>query len=74
MITELQRQRLKAGLSMNLNKTKIMTTNTSNERLNIGGGKIECVNEVVYLGPLIISFENRGGKELNRRIASGWKK
>ncbi len=67
---ELNRESKKVGLIMNLSKTKIMSNGTEEEFL-VDGQKIEYVSEYSYLG-LIISFEDRGSKELRKRAAKAW--
>ncbi len=72
LIRELNEAAKKAGLSININKTKILSTNPNLE-INIDNSKIEIVDEVVYLGQLI-SLKNKTEKEVNRRISLAWKK
>lgn len=58
---------------MTLEKTKIMSTESSSTKISIDGREIESVKEIPYLGQLI-AFENKMEKEINRRIGLAWKK
>ncbi|KAJ8729493.1 hypothetical protein PYW08_001074 [Mythimna loreyi] len=60
------------GLEINLAKTKMMTNSTQVEITN-SEQKFEYVNEYVYLGQ-IISPDDQMSKEIDKRIATGWKK
>ncbi len=73
MICELEEAGDKAGLEMNLQKTKILKTNEQNIDIEIKGNKIEVVENVIYLGQLI-SYQNKTTKEVNRRITLTWNK
>lgn len=58
-----------AGLTVNLDKTKIMT-NIQVAEFEIDRSKLEIVDEYKYLGK-IISFKNADEKEVDARIAAG---
>ncbi|KAI8422947.1 hypothetical protein MSG28_014050 [Choristoneura fumiferana] len=60
------------GLEMNTNKTKLMT-NSSEVNIEVNGNMLEYVKEYTYLGQ-IISPEDSMSKEINKRIACGWRK
>lgn len=60
------------GLYPNYQKTKLMT-NGVKEEFEINNHKLAYVEEYIYLGQLI-SFSDRGTKEVQRRLALGWKK
>ncbi len=70
MSEELIRESRKAGLTINSKKTKIMKR-LGGGKLELEGVTIEKVKEIVYLGQLI-SFKNKGGKEISRRIKGAW--
>lgn len=73
MLKELINASKEAGLIVNFSKTKIMTNQAELKNLEIGEDKIECVENIIYLGQTI-SLENKTEKEINNRIALGWKK
>jgi hypothetical protein len=56
----------KAGLTLNLKKTKIMTTGTTGE-FALGGTKVELTDCYIFLGS-IISRDGSDSKEINRRL------
>ncbi|XP_066902041.1 uncharacterized protein [Halyomorpha halys] len=58
------------GLYPNYEKTKLMT-NGVKEECEINNHKLAYVEEYIYLGQLI-SFTDRGAKEVQRRLALGW--
>lgn len=60
------------GLEINACKTKLMS-NSREIDIMVDGNKIEYVKEYIYLGQ-IISPTDAMTKEINRRIAQGWKK
>lgn len=72
MLEELNRVGREAGLRINPDKTKIMTSGRQIEVL-IENQPIENIKETIYLGQTI-SLENRMSKEIDRRISLGWKK
>ena len=49
MLVELGRVSAEAGLTMNSNKTKVMT-NAEEEQIKINGENLEYVKEYIYLG------------------------
>ena len=59
----------KAGLVLNLKKTKIMTTGTLNES-NLDGTEMEIINWYTFLGS-IITRDGYDHKEINRRLSIG---
>jgi hypothetical protein len=69
LLTKLMEESEKAGLTLNLKKTKIMTTGTTGE-FALGGTKVELTDCYIFLGSII----NRVGsdsKEINRRLSMG---
>ncbi|CAK1597711.1 unnamed protein product [Parnassius mnemosyne] len=60
------------GLEINASKTKLMS-NSREIDVMVDGNKIEYVKEYIYLGQ-IISPSDEMTKEINRRIAQGWRK
>ena len=73
MIGELKEESQKGGLLMNVSKTKIMSKNPDSGSKGNCKPEFETVKETKYLGQ-IISLENKWEKEINNRIALGWKK
>ncbi|XP_045496057.1 uncharacterized protein LOC123694618 [Colias croceus] len=73
MLQQLADESAKAGLTMNLMKTKIMSNSTQNDTITLDGVGIEYVHEYVYLGQLI-STEDCMKEEIERRIANTWKR
>lgn len=57
---------------MNITKTKLMT-NSKMEPIEIEEQQLEYVEEYCYLGQ-IISPKDQTSKEINKRIATGWKR
>lgn len=72
MIQTLISRSREVGLEINLTKTKMMTNSTPIDITN-NGQKFEYVEEYVYLGQ-IISPNDQMSKEIDKRIATGWKK
>lgn len=72
MIQELSTESKLAGLEMNEKKTKLMTNSTEIE-IFVNGKKLDFVQEYTYLGQTI-AIEDQTTKEINTRIAAGWKK
>lgn len=72
MIQTLADRSREVGLEMNSSKTKMMTNSTPIS-ITINGQKLEYVEEYVYLGQ-IISPNDQMSKEIDKRIANGWKK
>lgn len=72
MLRTLDTESRKVGLLMNSSKTRAMT-NSTEKPIHIHSGNIKYVNEYIYLGQ-IISFEEAMEKEIDKRIATSWKK
>lgn len=72
MIKTLNEESMKVGLSMNKEKTKVLT-NSNPIAITIENQALEYVDEYCYLGQ-IISHKDQSTKEINRRILNGWKK
>ncbi|XP_022833711.1 uncharacterized protein LOC111361551 [Spodoptera litura] len=76
MLQQLSDESAKAGLTMNLTKTKIMTNaqeTVYHEQITVNNEEIEYVKEYIYLGQLI-STEDCMKKEIERRITNTWKR
>lgn len=72
MIQDLNTESKKIGLQMNPRKTKLMT-NSTKTNISVNHETLEFVEEYTYLGQLI-SPNDQTEKEINTRIANGWKK
>lgn len=72
MINSLNEESIKVGLKMNTSKTKVMT-NTAKVTITVNNSALEYVEDYIYLGQ-VISTKDQMTKEINLRIASGWKK
>ncbi|CAB3252101.1 unnamed protein product [Arctia plantaginis] len=72
MIQTLVDRSREVGLETNTSKTKMMTNSIPID-ITINGQKLEYVEEYVYLGQ-IISITDQMSKEIDKRIATGWKK
>lgn len=72
MLQELDKESSKAGLIMNLEKTKVMTNGPQKLPIYINNTKIEYVNEYLYLGQLISPIDLTT-KEIERRIGHAWR-
>lgn len=70
MLQQLLEESEKAGLTMNISKTKAMT-NSRQVTLYVRSLAIEYVDEYIYLGQ-IISPTQQMYKEVDRRITSSW--
>jgi len=64
LLKKLKEDSEKAGLSLNLKKTKIMTTGTLNECI-LDGTEIEITSYHTFLGS-IITRDGYDNKEINR--------
>jgi hypothetical protein len=64
-----ERREREAGLSLNLKKTKIMTTGTLNEFI-LNGTEIEITIYHTFLGSMI-TRDGYDNKEINRRLSIG---
>lgn len=73
MINELLRVSKNVGLEMNLNKTKVMTNDKATPIL-VNNTPLEYVQEYTYLGKQISFKTERNIEELDKRIATTWKK
>ncbi|KAK0424256.1 hypothetical protein QR680_008579 [Steinernema hermaphroditum] len=69
MMDELNEASQRAGLKINANKTKLMSTEPTSILLN--GSEVERVESFVYLGQEVRLVRDHG-KEMSRRICSGW--
>jgi hypothetical protein len=69
LLKKLKKESEKAGLSLNLKKTKIMTTGTLNEFI-LDGIEIEITSYHTFLGS-IITRDGYDNKEINRRLSIG---
>ncbi|CAG4938553.1 unnamed protein product [Colias eurytheme] len=72
MLKSLNEESVKVGLLMNKDKTKLLT-NSKPTPIKIDNHPLEYVEEYIYLGQ-IICHKDQTSKEINRRIANGWKK
>jgi len=74
MMQELDRESRKAGLNMNIKKTKVMMGDRTQEhKITVQGIDIETVDSYIYLGKRI-SLKNDTPGEVNRRIQLAWVK
>lgn len=72
MIEDLNKESKKIGLTLNIDKTKLLT-NSIKTQIEIENQPLEYVDEYIYLGQ-IISHEDQTTREIKRRIANGWKR
>lgn len=72
MLTQLERESKIVGLTMNTEKTKLMTNHVKTP-ISLNSNQIEYVDQYTYLGQ-IISPEHQMQKEINIRISSAWKR
>lgn len=72
MVQSLANKSKDVGLQINSTKTKLMTNSTEVD-IVLDGNKLEYVQEYVYLGQIIAPTDQMS-KEINKRIASGWRK
>ena len=74
MIQELSVESKKAGLKMNIKKTKVMMSNQLQDHtIAVDGMTIEKVDSYIYLGKNI-TLENETAGEVRRRIQLAWVK
>lgn len=73
MMRSLDCESSKIGLEMNVNKTKILTSNRERP-IVIKGNNIEYVSEYIYLGKQISFQTSSNEEEVTRRINATWKK
>lgn len=71
MIQELSDCSAHAGLSMNMEKTQVMT-NSQPQPIQVNATRLQYVEEYIYLGQLV-GFKSCMTRELKRRIASAWR-
>jgi hypothetical protein len=69
LLKKLKEKNEKAGLSLNLKKTKVMTTGTLNEFI-LDGTEIEITSYHTFLGS-VITGDGYDNKEINRRLSIG---
>jgi len=69
MLKKLKIESEKAGMRLNLKKTKIMTTGNLN-KFKLDGTEIEIIDSYTFLGT-IITRDGSMSKEIKRRISSG---
>lgn len=70
MIQQLNNASKKVGLAMNINKTKIMSSN--NDPITIDNERLETVEEYVYLGHAVKLGKENQTREIRRRIGAAW--
>lgn len=73
MIQKLNKSRVKTGLTINSEKSKILSIYAKPSKIMAENRELETISEIVYLGQLI-ALENKTDKEMNRRITLAWKK
>ena len=72
MLTELDQTGKKAGLKMNVKKTKVMFNQyATEEEIYVGNNKLESVRTYVYLGQIVKCNPDKQ-EEVKRRIKLGW--
>jgi hypothetical protein len=69
MLKKLKVEGEKAGMRLNLKKTKIMTTGNLN-KLKLDGTEVEIIDSYTFLGK-IITRDGSMSKEISRQISSG---
>lgn len=72
MLQELNDALHEIGLTINFDKTKIMTNMVPSEHIQIHNNRIELVHKYVYLGHEIKISRDNQTCELARRITLGW--
>ncbi|PZC85214.1 hypothetical protein B5X24_HaOG202399 [Helicoverpa armigera] len=73
MLQQLADESGKAGLTMNLAKTKIMSNSSQTVTIKVDEEEIAYVHEYVYLGQLV-STTDCMKKEIERRVSNTWKR
>ena len=70
LLTKLKEESEKAGLHLNLSKTKVMTTGQDVREATVGGENLETVQSYIFLGSMVT---NNGEcmQEIRRRLALG---
>ncbi|KAJ4449869.1 hypothetical protein ANN_01275 [Periplaneta americana] len=71
MIQELSDCSAHAGLSMNMEKTQVMT-NSQPQPIQVNATRLQYVEDYIYLGQLV-GFKSCMTREIKRRIASAWR-
>ncbi len=72
LIEELDSQGKEAVMSINIQKTKILNKKKNGNTIKIMNEEIENVEEVIYLGQLILQDSTK--KEIDRRVTLTWNK
>lgn len=74
MIQDLYHASLQVGLRMNMSKTKVMASisSDSNSAIIVGNESLEMVDRYVYLGHILSFDKEHQNKEISRRIQLGW--
>ncbi|KAJ4441905.1 hypothetical protein ANN_11765 [Periplaneta americana] len=72
MLNDLCEESMAVGLIMNTSKTEVLTNDVEGQII-VNNANIEFFTPYIYLGQTI-SFQNSMDKEIDRRIASAWKK
>jgi hypothetical protein len=70
MINELNEKSNEVGLTINLQKTKIMARDTVS--ISLGHEQLQQVNKYIYLGQHFSLQDQTQIGEINRRISAGW--
>ena len=71
MLQALSNSSRKTGLTMNMDKTKVMI-NRQPSPIQVDSAHLQYIHEYIYLGQLV-SFKQTTEKELKRRIAIAWR-
>lgn len=74
MITDLHQKSGEVGLKINIEKTKIMSSENidNNNKIKLNNKVIEEVDSYIYLGQRISLTKSNQEEEINRRIKLGW--
>ncbi len=72
MANEFEKESKKAGLTMNISKTALLSTSKEEMVIKINGEEIRQVEETQYLGQTV-ALNNRLDKEISKRIEKAWK-
>lgn len=72
MVTELDNHSKLVGLTININKTKIMTNTNEQMNITLGDQPLEKVVHYIYLGQKITTTKDRMKEEISRRIKMAW--
>lgn len=71
MLDDVEHECKKAGLEINVRKTKWMTNLESKDLLTLNGEAVEKVESFVYLGQ-VLTIPRDHNKEIGRRIGAAW--